>query len=146
MVTSPALTLKTVCRREEDLVAAAGCCCCWGSSGCEEGEGRAGGGTEKRARSWVSVSRMREVMSWFERRALVKILGGGKLGFVNFLIGSTIRMGRARTVDCQFLDRRWRFAPDALRGASWWVCLLARVSPVQPSVKRCVLSKRYMID
>lgn len=38
-----------------------------------------GGGTEKRARSWVSVSRIREVMSGVERRALVKIFGGGKL-------------------------------------------------------------------
>lgn len=38
-----------------------------------------GGGTEKRARSWASVSRIREVMSGLERRALVKILGGGKL-------------------------------------------------------------------
>lgn len=87
MVTSPALTLKTVCRREEDLAgffcgsAAAvedGGCCCWAGWG--------GGGTEKRARSWASVSRIREVMSWFERRALVKILGGGKLprGSVGF--------------------------------------------------------------
>lgn len=39
-----------------------------------------GGGTEKRARSWGSVSRIREVMSEAERRALVKILGGGNLG------------------------------------------------------------------
>lgn len=53
-------TLKTVLRRSE--------------SECEDG-----GGTEKRARSWGSVSRIREVMSGVERRALVKILGGGKL-------------------------------------------------------------------
>lgn len=44
-----------------------------------EAEGAAcGGGTEKRARSCGSVSRIREVMSGVERRALVKILGGGK--------------------------------------------------------------------
>lgn len=38
-----------------------------------------GGGTEKRARSWASVSRIRVVMSWFCSSALVKILGGAKL-------------------------------------------------------------------
>lgn len=38
------------------------------------------GGTEKRARSWGSVSRISDVMSGVERSALVKILGGGKLG------------------------------------------------------------------
>ena len=47
-------------------------CCCriWGGGG---------GGTEKSARSCASVSRIREVISGLERRALVKILGGGKL-------------------------------------------------------------------
>ena len=71
-MTSPAATLKTVWRREEGL----------GGSGFGVGRamaGGGGGGTEKRARSWASVSRMREVMSGLERRALVKILGGGKL-------------------------------------------------------------------
>jgi len=42
-----------------------------------------GGGTEKRARSCGSVSRMREVISGVESSALVKIFGGGKLGGVN---------------------------------------------------------------
>ena len=41
--------------------------------------GGGGGGTEKRARSWASVSRMRDVMSWLDKRAFVKILGGGNL-------------------------------------------------------------------
>lgn len=41
--------------------------------------GGGGGGTENRARSWGSVSRMSEVMSGVESKALVKILGGGKL-------------------------------------------------------------------
>lgn len=71
VVTSPAVTLKTVWRRE-DLVASEDGGGCWA-------EGGGGGGTEKRARSCASVSRIREVMSWFERRAFVKILGGGKL-------------------------------------------------------------------
>lgn len=51
-------------------------------SGCGAEEGGGGGGTEKRARSWASVSRRSEVMSWFARRAFVKILGGGKLGLL----------------------------------------------------------------
>lgn len=70
MVTSPAATLKTVCRRETLL-------CSGGGSGFVDGGG--GGGTENRARSWVSVSRISEVMSWLESKALVKILGGGNL-------------------------------------------------------------------
>lgn len=72
MVTSPDATLKTVCRRPEDFFFS-------GSVGLRVVEGGGGGGTEKRARSWGSVSRMRDVMSWFERRALVKIFGGGNL-------------------------------------------------------------------
>lgn len=47
----------------------------------EESRG-GGGGTEKRARSCGSVSRIKAVMSWDARRALVKILGGGNLGVV----------------------------------------------------------------
>lgn len=70
MVTSPAATLKTVCRRETLLCSGVG-------SGFVTGGG--GGGTENRARSWVSVSRISEVMSWLDSRALVKILGGGNL-------------------------------------------------------------------
>lgn len=80
MVTSPEATLKTVfLRLGADCSSGALLAVCL----CEE-EGWAvggggGGGTEKSARSWDSVSRMREVMSWLERRALVKIFGGGKL-------------------------------------------------------------------
>lgn len=54
-------------------------------SGCGWADGGGGGGTEKRARSWVSVSRIREVISWLERRALVNILGGGKLFMISSL-------------------------------------------------------------
>lgn len=70
VVTSPEETLKTVWRRPGARAAGSG----WGAV-----EGGGGGGTEKSARSWGSVSRRREVISWFERRAFVKILGGGKL-------------------------------------------------------------------
>ena len=73
VVTSPAATEKTVCRRFEG----GGCS---GSAAAGAAEGGGGGGTEKRARSCASVSRIREVISGLERRALVKILGGGKLG------------------------------------------------------------------
>jgi hypothetical protein len=54
----------------------------------EEASLRAGG-TEKRARSWASVSRMSVVMSWGWRRALVKILGPGKLGGVLLELGAS---------------------------------------------------------
>lgn len=74
VVTSPAATLKTVCRREEALGGGSGL---WRAVGA--GGGGGGAGTEKSARSWASVSRMREVMSGLERSALVNILGGGKL-------------------------------------------------------------------
>lgn len=56
--------------------------------------GSGGGGTEKRARSWGSVSRIRVVMSGVERRALVKILGGGKLGGVSWFWGGVEGEGR----------------------------------------------------
>lgn len=61
--TSPDVTLKTVWRREEDGL----------GSGAIWVGGGGGGGTEKSARSWGSVSRIKAVMSWLERRALVKI-------------------------------------------------------------------------
>ena len=70
VVTSPAVTLNTVFRRDEEA----------DDSGLGFVGGGGGGGTEKRARSCASVSRIREVMSGFERSALVKIFGGGKLG------------------------------------------------------------------
>lgn len=78
-VTSPAATLKTVWRRdlESDLGEV---------YGVEEVVGSGGGGTEKRARSWASVSRMSVVISGVERRALVKILGGGKLSGVSCVV------------------------------------------------------------
>jgi hypothetical protein len=70
VVTSPPdATLKSVWRRDFLLSSRYGF------------EEEIGGGTEKRARSCSSVSRIREVMSGVERRALVKILGGGKLGW-----------------------------------------------------------------
>lgn len=69
VVTSPDATLNTVRRRDDGLGSS------WG--GAVAGGG--GGGTENRARSWASVSRINEVISWLERRALVKILGGGNL-------------------------------------------------------------------
>lgn len=50
-----------------------------GSGFCRVAGGGGGGGTEKRARSCASVSRISVVMSGLVRRALVKILGGGKL-------------------------------------------------------------------
>ncbi len=84
VVTSPEETLKTVWRRLEDLPLPLPLS---SSSSAAAAAGRlllvggGGGGTEKRARSCASVSRMRDVMSWLERSALVKILGGGKLGF-----------------------------------------------------------------
>ena len=75
VVTSPDETLKTVWRRrgapDDSSGSAAG--------GFAEGAVGGGGGTEKRARSWGSVSRSRLVMSWLERRAVVKIRGCGKL-------------------------------------------------------------------
>lgn len=66
----PALGLKMVLRLLEDVGGSA----CLGAAG--------GGGTEKRARSWASVSRIRLVMSWFCSSALVNILGGAKLDAV----------------------------------------------------------------
>lgn len=38
-----------------------------------------GGGTENKARSCASVSRINDVISWLERRAFVKIFGLGNL-------------------------------------------------------------------
>jgi hypothetical protein len=72
VVTSPEATLKTVWRLPDDFFFS-------GSAGLRIVEGGGGGGTEKRARSWGSVSRMRDVISWLERRALVKIFGRGNL-------------------------------------------------------------------
>jgi hypothetical protein len=56
VVTSPEATLNTVCRLLEDFFFS-------GSVGLRVVEGGGGGGTEKRARSWGSVSRMRDVIS-----------------------------------------------------------------------------------
>jgi hypothetical protein len=57
VVTSPEATLNTVCRLLEDFFFFSG------SVGLRVVEGGGGGGTEKRARSWGSVSRMRDVIS-----------------------------------------------------------------------------------
>lgn len=51
-----------------------------GGSACLGAAG--GGGTEKRARSCASVSRIRLVMSWVCSSAFVNILGGAKLDAV----------------------------------------------------------------
>lgn len=69
MVTEPEATLKTVLRRVVPDVDESGEV--WVVDG--------GGGTEKRARSWDSVSRIRAVISWLDRSAFVKIFGGGNL-------------------------------------------------------------------
>lgn len=69
VVTSPDATLNTVWRRDDSF----------GGSGFWDVAGGGGGGTENRARSCVSVSRIRDVMSWLEMRAFVKIFGDGKL-------------------------------------------------------------------
>jgi hypothetical protein len=104
-VTSPEATLKTVCRRPEDFFFS-------GSVGLRVVEGGGGGGTEKRARSCGSVSRMRDVMSWFERRALVKILGGGNLCQVS----DWHRRKRVLlTVESQFPGRNSQFVRGAQR-------------------------------
>lgn len=80
-MTSPLATLKTVLLRLGADCSSLLALCLWAFAGAAAGGG--GGGTEKSARSWDSVSRMREVMSWLLSRALVKILGGGKLEFVS---------------------------------------------------------------
>lgn len=72
-MTSPCATLKTVCLRLVFVLLLGS----W--YGVEEVTDGGGGGTENKARSWGSVSRIRDVMSVVERRALVNILGGGKL-------------------------------------------------------------------
>jgi hypothetical protein len=72
----PPLGLKMVLRRLLEVGGSA----CFGAAG--------GGGTEKRARSCASVSRIRLVMSWFCSSALVNILGGAKLdGAQNGAVG-----------------------------------------------------------
>lgn len=87
--------MKTVCRRFLGLVSI--------SAGFEgfavAAAAGGGGGTENRARSWASVSRIKDVMSGFESRALVKILGGGKLwnhqlGAILILESSIVSYGR----------------------------------------------------
>jgi hypothetical protein len=70
MLAPAPLGLKTVLRL---LVDAAGSVCL-GAAG--------GGGTEKRARSCSSVSRIRLVISWFWSSAFVNILDGAKLSYL----------------------------------------------------------------
>lgn len=67
------LALKTVLRRLWLLLEVKGEGSGW------EAAGLGGGGTEKRARSCDSVSRIRVVISCWWSRAFVNILGGGKL-------------------------------------------------------------------
>lgn len=70
LVPPPPLGLKMVLRLLVDGAGSA----CLGAAG--------GGGTENRARSWISVSLIKLVISWFWSKALVKILGGANLGCV----------------------------------------------------------------
>lgn len=70
LVPPPPLGLKIVLRLLVDGAGSA----CLGAAG--------GGGTEKRARSCSSVSRIRLVISWFCSNALVNIFGGANLGQV----------------------------------------------------------------
>lgn len=110
-MTSPDATLNTVCRRL-GLRPSAGSSveACFSSDDDDAVVvgGGGGGGTEKRARSWDSVSRIRLVMSWLARRALVKILGGGKLLFVfsEKARAGTHRIWLQHTVENRFLDMR----------------------------------------
>lgn len=75
MFEPPPAGLKMVLRR---LVDADGSACLGGAGG---------GGTEKRARSCSSVSRIRLVISWFWRRAFVKIFGGANLACCQTRVG-----------------------------------------------------------
>lgn len=103
VVTSPEATLKTVCRRDEEdcfVGSEAG----WGVAV----GGGGGGGTENRARSWASVSRIREVMSWLARRALVKIFGGGNLrSFVHSLVVRTFHVFNSSQLTYGRLSMPW---------------------------------------
>jgi hypothetical protein len=114
VVTSPPATLKTVCRRADGFGASAFLWCVAVGGG---------GGTEKRARSWASVSRIREVMSGLESRALVKIFGGGKLHadlvhFVYFEI-CALREVVELTEGCQCPGMIWRSAPGGRKEATF---------------------------
>lgn len=75
VVTSPEDTLKTVWRRRvvDGLLTSSG----FGGGTVDECGG--GGGTEKRALSCASVSRIRDVISVLERRALVNMPGVSNL-------------------------------------------------------------------
>lgn len=77
-VTSPEATLKTVWRREWAPAPGA-----TAEAVLPVEERVDEGATEKRARSWASVSRIREVMSRLARRAFAKIFGGGKLSWLS---------------------------------------------------------------
>lgn len=77
-----------------------------------------GGGTEKRARSCDSVSRMRAVMSWGCSSALVKILGGGKLGVVLAECSLLTVEESLRTGALRWRRSRAISAPNASRGGT----------------------------
>jgi hypothetical protein len=97
MLVPPPFELKMVLRL---LVDAAGSAC-FGAAG--------GGGTENRARSCSSVSRIRLVISWFWSNAFVKIFGGANLGRVQ---SYTWRKSGERTATLQLTPRKARFALD----------------------------------
>jgi hypothetical protein len=103
MLAPPPLGLKTVLRL---LVDAAGSACL-GAAG--------GGGTENRARSCSSVSRIRLVISWFCSNAFVKIFGGANLGV--FSRECSGRSGE-RTAALQLMPRKAISARDEHPAAS----------------------------
>lgn len=83
----------------------------------DEGAG-CGGGTEKRARSWGSVSRIRDVISGVERRAFVNIFGGGNLGGVRRGIWGEREIGL--TGEWQLIRRRGQSARDVVLRETFW--------------------------
>lgn len=81
--------------------------------------GGGGGGTEKRARSCASVSRMRDVMSWFARRELAKIFGAGKLALLACYRDTIMRKGQS-TEESRCLRRNMLFARGGIEYVKPW--------------------------
>jgi hypothetical protein len=64
------------------------------------------------------VSRIREVMSGVERRALVKILGGGKLWWGEKVVSNSV-WGSGRTEGSRLIRRKGISVRDAATGETW---------------------------